>query len=338
MKKKKKTPRSPKRSGSSVKKKSVFRTRNWREYNRSLVQRGSLTIWCDEEAFARWIENVRTGRRGASNTYSDTAIMTALVLKEVYGQTLRGTQGLLESVLQLMGAASLPVPDYSTLCRRGKSVLVPLGKSISQEAVHLVIDSTGCKVFGEGEWKVRQHGYSKRRTWRKLHLGIDEATGQIEAAILSTNGTSDGEMLPELMTQVRRPIRQVSADGAYDTRRCYEVLDQRAEQQGTEITIAIPPRRGARLSKHGNAGGKPLTRDESIRRIRKVGRKRWKEETDYHRRSLAETTMFRMKTIFGDELSARCFENQATETFVRCQILNRMNQLEKPNSYRVEPV
>lgn len=284
------------------------------------------------------MQTERSGRRGASNIYSNNAIVTALVLKEVYHQTLRGTQGLLESVLRLMDVPDLPVPDYSTLCRRGKSLMVPLNKSVSKEAVHLVIDSTGCKVFGEGEWKVRQHGHSKRRTWRKVHLGIDEATGQIEAAVLSTNGTSDGEMLPELMSQVRRPVRQVSADGAYDTRPCYDVLEQRAEQQGTEITIAIPPRHGARLKQHGNVKGRPLSRDQNIRRIRKVGRKRWKEETDYHRRSLAETTMFRMKTIFGDELSARCIENQGTETFVRCQILNRMNQLGKPDFYGVEIV
>ena len=332
MKKKKTNRHSPKCRS----KKKSYRIRNWREYNQSLVNRGSLTIWCDEAALADWVQSERSGRRGASNTYSNNAIVVALVLKEVYHQTLRGTQGLLQSVLRLMGAASLPVPNYSTLCRRGKSVIVPLGKTSSKEPVHLVIDSTGCKVFGEGEWKVRQHGYSKRRTWRKVHLGIDEATGQIEAAVLSTNGTSDGEMLPELMSQVRRPVRQVSADGAYDTRSCYDVLGQRAEQQGTEITITIPPRKNARLERHGNAKTKPSTRDQNIRSIRKVGRKRWKEENDYHRRSLAETTMFRMKTTFGDELRARCIENQGTEVFVRCQILNRMNQMGKPDSYSID--
>ena len=335
MKNKKNSQRWPKRSTSPAKKKAVYRTRNWREYNRSLVKRGSLTIWCDESVLAQWLESERTGLRGASNTYSDTAIVTALVLREVYHQTLRGTQGLLGSVLRLMGATELPVPDYSTLCRRSKSVSVPLGKSATREAVHLVIDSTGCKVFGEGEWKVRQHGYSKRRTWRKIHLGIDEATGQIEAAVLSTNGTSDGEMLPELMEQVHRPVSQVSADGAYDTRPCYDVLDERAGQQGTQVVVAIPPRKGARLQKHGNAKGRPLTRDQNIRRIREIGRKPWKEEKNYHRRSMAETTMFRLKTIFGDDLNARCIENQATEAFVRCQILNRMNQMGRPDSYRL---
>lgn len=336
MKNAKKTRRSPKRSTSPAKKRTVFRTRNWGEYNRSLVDRGSLTIWCDESVLAQWTEKERTGDRGASITYSNNAIVMALVLKEVYHQTLRGTQGLLDSVLKLLNATDLPVPDYSTLCRRGKDLTVPLGKSAGKGPVHLVIDSTGCKVFGEGEWKVRQHGYSKRRTWRKVHLGIDEATGQVEAAVLSTNGASDGEMLPEVMVQVRRPVCQVSADGAYDTRSCYDVLEQRAEQQGTELAIAIPPRHGARLSQHGNAKGRPLARDQNIRRIREVGRKRWKQENNYHRRSLAETTMFRMKTIFGDELSARCIENQGTEVFVRCQILNRMNRLGKPDSYSAE--
>ena len=321
------------RSQKCCSKKKPYRIRNWREYNQSLVNRGSLTIWCDEAVLAQWLEGAKSGRRGASNTYSNTAILTALVLKGVYHQTLRGTQGLLSSVLQLMGVPELRVPDYSTLCRRGKDLKVPTARTVINGPVHLVIDSTGCKVFGEGEWKVRQHGYSKRRTWRKVHLGIDEASGQIEAVILSTNGTGDAEMLPHLITQVQRPVRQVSADGAYDTRSCYEVLEERAEQQGSELAIVIPPRQGARLAKHGNAKGKRLARDQTIRRIRQVGRRRWKEENDYHRRSLTETTMFRLKAIFGDELTARSLDNQATEVFVRCQILNRMNQMGKPESF-----
>lgn len=332
MKKKKTNRHSPERRSP----KKSYRIRNWREYNRSLVQRGSLTIWCDESALTQWVQPQRSGRRGASNVYSNNAIMVALVLKEVYHQTLRGTQGLLESILRLLNVSELPVPNYSTLCRRGKSLTVPLCQSAGKGPVHLVIDSTGCKIFGEGEWKVRQHGYSKRRTWCKVHLGIDEATGQIETVALSTNSMSDGEMLPELMGQVRRPVRQVSADGAYDTRPCYDVLEERAEQQGTEITVAIPPRRGARLERHGNAKGRRLMRDQNIRRIREVGRQRWKEDTNYHRRSLAETTMFRMKTIFGDDLSARCIENQGTEVFIRCRILNRMNQMGKPDSYALQ--
>lgn len=336
MKNQKSTRRSPKRRRSHTKKKQIFRTRNWSEYNRSLVDRGSLTIWCDERVLQEWSQTERTGRRGASDFYSDSAIIMALTIKAVYRQTLRGTQGLLRSVLQMMKLSDLPVPDYSTLCRRGQRLEVPLGDVAARGAVHLVVDSTGCKVFGEGEWKVRQHGYSKRRTWRKLHLGIDSESGQIKAAIVTTNDITDGEKLPDMLEQVVEPIRQVSGDGSYDKRTCYTALKERLEKQGQPLKVAIPPQHRARIWQHGNTKGERLARDENLRRIRQVGRAKWKEEADYHRRSLAETGVFRYKTTFGDELNARCFDNQATEVFIRCRILNLMNQMGKPESYMVE--
>jgi len=332
----KSTGRSFKRSRPVVKKKQVFRVRNWSEYNRSLVNRGSLTIWCDERMLASWTHSQHTGRRGSSDFYSDSAILLALSLKAVYGQTLRGTQGLLRSVLDLMGMLELPVPDYSTLCRRAQRLEVPLEDVAARGAVHLVVDSTGCKVFGEGEWKVRQHGYSKRRTWRKMHLGIDAQSGQIKAAMMTTNGVADSEVLSNMLLQVAEPIGQLSGDGGYDKRTCYTALKEREQQQGRPLKVTIPPRHGARIWRHGNTEGERLARDQNLRRIREVGRSRWKEESNYHRRSLAETGMFRHKTIFGDELSARCFNSQATEVFVRCRVLNKMTQLGMPESYLVE--
>ena len=317
-------------------KKQFFRTRNWAEYNRSLVDRGSLTVWLDEALLLTWGQPQLTGRRGSSNHYSDEVITMALTLKAVYRQTLRGTQGLVRSILKMLNASALPVPDYSTLSRRAKALNVTLADAASKGAVHLVVDSTGCKVFGEGEWKVRQHGYSKRRTWRKLHLGIDEASGEIKAAMMTTNAISDGEMLPPLIEQVEEPVKQVSADGAYDRKECYKALDKRQREQSQELKVAIPPRHNAKIWRHGNTKGERLARDENLRRIRKVGRSPWKREIDYHRRSLAETTMFRYKTIFGDDLSARCYDNQATEVFIRCRVLNLMNQMGRPDTYTVE--
>ena len=337
MKKRNSTERSFERSRPVVKKKQVFRIRNWSEYNRSLVSRGSLTIWCDERVLASWTHSEHMGGRGSSDFYSDSAILMALSLKAVYRQTLRGTQGLLRSVLDLMQMAELPVPDYSTLCRRAQRLEVPLEDVAARGAVHLVVDSTGCKVFGEGEWKVRQHGYSKRRTWRKMHLGIDAQSGQIKAAMMTTNSVADSEVLPHMLHQVVEPIDQLSGDGGYDKRTCYIALKQREQQQGQSLKVTIPPRQGARIWRHGNTGGERLARDQNLRRIRQVGRSRWKEESNYHRRSLAETGMFRHKQIFGDELSARCFNGQATEIFVRCRILNKMTQIGMPESYLVEP-
>lgn len=308
--------------------KHTYRIRNWKEYNTALVRRGSLTIWVDEGAIKRWLNHKRTGKRGCPRTYTETAIGCMLTLKTVYSLALRSTQGLMESIVKLLGV-ELPVPDYTTLCRRMSGLEIILPRKSKNEPIHIVVDSTGLKVYGEGEWKVRQHGYTKRRTWRKLHLAVDESGGQIEAVVVTTNGISDGEMLEQLLEQVRGEIKQISGDGGYDRRDCYKVISKK------EAVAAIPPRRGARIRIHGNSTKQRLARDENIRRIRQVGRKRWKQEAGYHRRSLAETAIYRVKTIFGDRLSARGLESQVREMFIKCGALNRMTQLGMPDTYVV---
>jgi Transposase DDE domain len=324
-----------KRRHNSAKKRSRFRTRNWREYNAALVQRGSLNLWVDEAVLEVWRNHERTGQRGAPRTYTDTAISTSLTLKVVYRLPLRATEGLLSSLLKLMGLTQLPVPDHSTLCRRQKTLEVALPQQRKGQALHVVVDATGCKIYGEGEWKVRQHGISKRRTWRKLHLAVDEASGQILGAVLSTNDVADSAALPSLLEQVEEPIAQLSGDGGYDKRLCYDMLRKHQEEQGEPLRVTIPPRHGARIWQHGNSKAQRLARDENLRRVRQVGRQKWKEESGYHRRSLAETAMSRFKTIFDDKLSARVFESQAAEAFLRCAALNRMTQLGMPDSYAV---
>lgn len=339
-KKKKNAQHSPKRRVSQ--KKSTYRTRNWKKYNAALVARGSLTVWVEAGALSSWRNQQLSGRRGASLTYNDVAILTALTLKVVYRLPLRATQGLLGSILCLMGATHLPVPDYSTLSRRQKTLKVALPRQLQArpgQALHLVVDSTGCKIYGEGEWKVRQHGYSKRRTWRKLHIGVNEASGEILAAVLTTNDVADSAVLPDLLEQIEEPLAQMSGDGGYDKRSCYEALRRRQTQQGAgeraeqALRVTIPPRHGARIWQHGNRKVERLARDENLRRIRQIGRAPWKSESGYHRRSLVETTMFRIKSIFGDKLSARCIEAQAAEVFIRCAALNKMTSLGMPDSY-----
>jgi IS5 family transposase len=232
----------------------------------------------------------------------------------------------MQSIVKLMGL-DLTVPDYSLLCRRRKELDVALPRRKKPEPLHMVVDSTGIKIFGEGEWKVRQHGYTKRRTWRKLHIGSDEATGEIVAAVVTTNNFADSQVFEDLLEQVEDEISQVSGDGSYDKRNCYEAIRER------EAKAAIPPRRDAKLWQHGNSKSERLIRDENLRRIRKVGRKQWKKESEYHRRSLAETQIFRIKTIFGDRVGARQFEGQATQILVRCAALNKMTHLGMPDSY-----
>jgi Transposase DDE domain len=306
-------------------KKTQYRVRNWGKYNAALVARGSLTLWVDEEALAAW-QYTGPKQRGAQYVYAEAAIQCVLTLRAVYHVALRAAQGLAESVFALL-QVSLPVPTYSTLSRRGARSEIELARLPSSGPVHLALDASGFKAYGEGEWKVRQHGWSMRRTWRKLHLAVDEATGEIMAAVASEAGVTDDDAVSDLVEQVDRPIAQLSADGAYDKRKVYEAL----EATGAKVTI--PPRRDAKIWQHGNREGEPWQRDENLRAIRRLGRKRWKKECGYHRRSLAETAIFRLKTIFGATLGSRNFAQQATELFLRASALNRMTRLGMPESY-----
>jgi IS5 family transposase len=309
-------------------KKATYRIRNWKEYNRALKQRGSLTIWLSDEAIENWTTGELTGERGASPTYTDMAIETMAIIQAVYGLPGRQTQGFVQSLFALMNL-DLTAPDHSTLSRRRRRLNITLPLKKSSGPRHLVIDSTGVKVYGEGEWKVRQHGWSKRRTWLKLHVCADESTLEIVSALATTNNVSDGEAFPDLLNNAPDAVSQVSADGAYDQRRCYEAIKQR----GAKATI--PPRKGAKVWQRATSKADRLDRDENLRRIRKIGRKNWKQECGYHRRSLAETMMFRFKTIFGDRLMTRNIDNQFKELFVKCAVLNRMTHLGMPESYKV---
>ena len=251
-----------------------------------------------------------------------------LPLRAVYHLALRAAEGLTRSGFALL-AVNLPVPSSSTLSRRAAELPIALGALPRATPLHLVIDASGFKVYGEGEWKVRQQGWSKQRTWRKLHLAVDEATGAIVAAVASEAGVSDDEVLPDLLAQVQGEIRQVSAAGAYDKRACDDALAARG------ATAVMPPRRDAKIWQHGNCQGAPWQRDENLRAIRRLGRRRWKEHAGYHRRGLAETTFFRCKTLFGPRVHARAFPQQATELFLKVAALNRMTHLAMPDSYRL---
>jgi Transposase DDE domain len=192
--------------------------------------------------------------------------------------------------------------------------------------LHVLVDATGLKVYGEGEWKVRTHGVGKRRTWRKLHIAMNAETGEILASVATTSNVSDKEALPLLLEQIEEEIDQLTGDGGYDYATCYEAI---AERQARAV---IPPRRTGRLNPRDE---RFRARDKNIGRIRKVGRKKWKKLVKYHRRSLVETQMMRQKTIFGSRLSSRRFQNQATEMRVRCATLNRMTHLGMPESYPI---
>jgi hypothetical protein len=304
-----------------------YRLRNWRDYNAALVRRGSLTLWLDEAALTGWVARGRTGRRGRPPIYSDEAITCLLTLQAVYHLSLRATEGFMISVLELVGLA-LPVPDFSTVARRQPHLAVALPVGLKRRPLHLVVDATGLKLYGEGEWKVRQHGWTRHRRWLKLHLGVDATTSELRTLGVSTNDVTDGEMLPPLLAAERAPLDQVTGDGAYGKWGCYDAVAARAERPRAVFPpVRTRPRYRARLRQHGNCRRPPLARDEAIRRIRQVGRRRWKAEVGYHRRSLAETAISRFKTLFGDRVSARGFAAQATEVFIKGAALNRMTHL-----------
>jgi len=301
------------------KQKHQYRIRNWHDYNKALVHRGSLTLWIDTRSTNTWLDSEPPPRRGRRRTYTDAAITCALLLREVYHLPLRSTQGLVHSVLRLMQVA-LPVPHYSTLSRRARQLQLSL--TAPQQIRHLVIDSTGLKVYGEGEWKVRTHGADKRRTWRKLHIAMDARTQQIAAVLMTEKELLDRNAVPGLLEQCEAQIEHVCADGAYDFECCYRAI------QSCGAVPLIPPRSDAVVRRKS-----PFEeRDENVREIKKLGRKRWKKVSGYHRRSLVECAFFRLKTIFSDKLKSRMTERQKVEATLRCLALNRMTTLGMPQS------
>lgn len=304
--------------------KVIYKPRSWHDYNKALIQRGSLSLWINEEILDHW-GAPPIKQRGAPRKYSDLAIKTIFELKFLFNLTLRAAQGLFESLFKLLGI-DIPVPNYSTLSRRLRRLESELKTDNSNEAVSLAIDSSGLKVYGEGEWKVRTHGYSKRRTWRKCHLGIDVNNQMIRAATVTTNDFKDSEVFEETVSQITNPINDIIGDGAYDSKNCYDAC------QSINATPIFPPREDAVIHQHGNSKAEPLARDQAVRDIRQLGKKAWKKNSGYHRRSLAETAMFRFKKQFTAELKSRNFDNQANEVFIKCGILNQFTTIGLANS------
>ena len=223
---------------------------------------------------------------------------------------------------------SLAVPDFSTLSRRSSILSVALPKKNRKKTI-LVVDSTGAKVYGEGEWKVHKHGQSKHRTWRKIHIAIGE-DGEIRAVDVTKNDNDDAAVVESILGQEEGRITALVGDGAYDTLKVYQsCLDKGIAR------ILVPPRSSAKILHHGNKSAPAHPRDVNLRIIRKKGRSRWKEESGYHVRSTVEATMFRFKRIFGERLSAREWSRQVTEVRIRVALLNRMLYLGMPTTQKV---
>ena len=300
---------------------------NWAEYDAALRQRGSLSVWFTEAAIAAWKAEPRTTPGGRPH-YSAVAIMTALTLRSIFRLALRQTEGLIGSIIGLLGL-DLAVPDHSTLSRRGETLQVVPRPRSGIGPVHLLVDSTGLKLCGPGEWLIEKHGTRTRRSWRKLHIGVDADTGQIMATELTTNDVDDGSQVGPLLDQVAGPIASFTGDGAYDRDDVYDAVAERHP----EAVVIVPPRATAVPSETANTA--PTQRDRHLQQIAERGRMGWQKNSGYNRRALAEGAISRYKRVIGDALRSRTHHRQVTEAAIAVNVLNRMLEFGRPKSVRI---
>jgi len=296
-----------------------YKTTNWSSYNEALKQRGSLTIWFDPDMV--W-KPPPTGKRGRQPSFSDAAIQTCLTMKVLFGMPLRQTTGFMQSLLRLVGM-DWTVPDFSTLCRRQRKLNVSIPYRGGTGPLNLLIDSTGIKAEGEGEWNARKHGGPKRRIWRKIHIGIDEETLEVRAVEITGSNIGDAPVLPDLLDQIPadEQIGSVTADGAYDTRKCHEAIAAR------DAAAVIPPRKNAKPWKPTSPGA--IARNDALRATKYLGPALWRRWSGYHRRSRVESKMNCIK-LLGQSLMARDFDRQVAELQVRIAVLNGYTALGIP--------
>lgn len=297
--------------------KSSKRIINWKSYDQALVNRGSLTVWVEEEVIKSWHCHGHNGNRGRPVKFSDRAIETALMLKVLFKLPLRALEGFINSIFKMIDVP-LRSPDYSCISKRAKSVEVKYRPPSRGTITHLVIDSTGLKVFGAGEWRQKKYGLEKRRVWRKVHIGVDADTHEIVAAEASLANVADNEVLPTLLNPLRRQIGQVSGDGAYDTRECHETV----QRKGAKATI--PPRKTAKFWEDGHP------RNEAVKALKDGNLEQWKLESGYHQRSKAETAMSRYKQLIGPRLSLHDYNAQVGEILAGIKVLNKITRLGMP--------
>ncbi len=301
--------------------KARYRVTNWPSYDRGLVARGSLTVWFSPEAISAWAPE-KTGHRGGQRRYSDVAVQTALHLRLLLHLPWRQTEGLLRSLMALSGL-DLEVPDHTTLSRRSRYLSTDLRRRPTLGSIHLIVDASGLKVFGQGEWAAAKYG-CRCMGWRKLHLAVDQQ-GRIVAAELTDNDVADASVFPSLLSRTDGKVARITADGAYDRRDVYKAASSRGAY------VVIPPQRSAVIS------GDPILqmRDRHIRRIARVGRSQWRREKKQHRQARAENAFYRYKRIIGPGLRSRSSMAQRVEVTAACNLLNWMRELGTPRSQKV---
>jgi len=295
--------------------------RDWSKYNKSLVNRGSITLWLSPEAVKSWKAKKVKGRSGRPFQYSDNAILTATIIRHVFKLSLRACEGFLKSIFHLL-KSRLKVPCYTQICKRSKKISLPKHLLKEKKIKHIVVDATGLKVYGEGEWKVKKHGAGKRRQWRKLHLAVDEQSQEIVFADITTEHVHDTTFIPEIINN-RKGLNRVVMDGAADSSALYKICWQKG------IDLLTPPQKNARLRKD------PWLEKRNNRLLEILGlggdkeaKSLWGRLTGYSKRATVESAIARWKVLFGHHLKGRLIETQETEVFVKSLILNQMKNIE----------
>ncbi len=305
--------------------KTKYHVGNWREYERALVHRGDVTVWLSADATDAWKPSP-SGRPGGQRRFSDLAIETALTLRLVFRLPLRQTEGFLRSVLALL-SSDLDAPDHTTLSRRSQRLDVRLHGLPATGPIHLIVDSTGLSIVGEGDWAAVKHGGRGKRGWKKLHLGVDRS-GVIVAQALTEATVDDATTGIHLIDVVAGDLASVTADTAYDTVAIYDAAEARS------ATVVVPPTKTARVSRRRRRSS---ARDRTINKVKVLGRRQWKKVSGYHQQARVENAFFRYKSIIGGGLRARAPGGREAEALLACNVLNRMTELGKSQSYSIGP-
>lgn len=295
--------------------------RDWSNYNKSLVNRGSITLWLSPEAVRSWKAKRVKGRSGRPFQYSDNAILTATIIRHVFKLSLRTCEGFLKSIFHFF-KSNLKVPCYTQICKRSKKLSLPKHFLKGKKIRHVVVDATGLKVYGEGEWKVKKHGAGKRRQWRKLHLAVDEDSQEIVFADITKEHVHDTTFVSEIIKN-RKGLKRVVMDGAADSSTIYKLC----WEQG--IDLLTPPQKNARLRTEPHLE----KRNRHLLEILglggdKVARSIWGKLTGYSKRSTVESAIARWKKLFGQDLKGRTEETQHLEIQIKSIILNKMKNQE----------
>lgn len=314
--------------------KKNYNQRDWKAYDQTLVNQGSITIWFDEEAVSQW-NQVKPLKlpRGRPRLYSELAIQTCHTLRFLNKKALRQTQGFVVSIIAML-KLPLQTPDHTTLSRRLQTIKIPRkapkkkpgDHSRSAGSLIVIVDSSGLKVMGEKEWMNYKYDTRQRKVWRKLHIAVDE-TGEIIAHELTTHITGDSATVEALLAQIEQPISEFIGDGGYDHPPTYSALKTHSESHlQVEPTIIIPPNIGFK----GVTEDDPGSRRNNQRVIEEQGRERWQKQTDYGRRGVSENTFWRYKAIIGNKINSRNDAAQKNEVHIGILILNKFHKMGMP--------